>query len=583
MQQQQIPGTYQFQIGPQVLDLGGNSMNQDGDEQNGEVEDIFQGSFQLIDVLPPAVTLVGPNGYANQPVEEIRVCFAEPIVAATFGVGDLSLYGPNGEITLSGATITPVPAHDAIEENQEFVINIGELTIEGLYQLTITNHAADLLGNVGTGETFHFEFTLDTTRPTVVSVAPQGPVGQPVAMLEIHLSEPIQAGSLAVGDLMLSNPLGAIAIQGLEFIDKTTYRIHFAQQATNGDYTLVVAPNFRDLVGNTMEAAYRGVFSIKLPDFAVSGVVPSVNTAEFGSTLRLDWRLENTVPGRPFCPQGWMSRLLCRWTKNSMLPTSRSTAAPWPLARSARLPRMWLFHCRRVSGRATTISLWRPVNPSGLCSETDLSNNTAVSPNVVTITFPELPDMQVFNVAVSGSPQPGGNVVVAYNVSNASLIPAVGNWTERVYLSSDDVIGNDLLLSEFSEHGQVTADPVLRQRIVTIPQTGVFGDVCFVVQIDTSEGAIVEQFMANNFGRSPTPVNISSLLTLSFERNQVRETDGQKATRGVVSRYGDISSELTVSLNSADAGELSAPVAITLPAGVQSVPFWADASSGPHA
>jgi serine protease len=44
---QSVAGTYSFVIGPDIRDVAGNAMNQNGDGANGEADDSFQGSFKL--------------------------------------------------------------------------------------------------------------------------------------------------------------------------------------------------------------------------------------------------------------------------------------------------------------------------------------------------------------------------------------------------------------------------------------------------------------------------------------------------------------------------------------------------------
>lgn len=54
---QTMPGTYQLQIGPNILNASGNTMNQDGDAQAGEsVEDSFRGTFRVNQVVTFANT-----------------------------------------------------------------------------------------------------------------------------------------------------------------------------------------------------------------------------------------------------------------------------------------------------------------------------------------------------------------------------------------------------------------------------------------------------------------------------------------------------------------------------------------------
>jgi hypothetical protein len=62
------------------------------------------------------------------------------------------------------------------------------------------------------------------------------------------------------------------------------------------------------------------------------------------------------------------------------------------------------------------------------------------------------------DVEAPSTAQAGAAIKLRFNVRNVGTVNAIGNWIDRLVLSSDDVIGNsdDILLTEFSTGGVFT-------------------------------------------------------------------------------------------------------------------------------
>ena len=573
VQQQQLPGSYSLRIGPNVLDLGGNVMNQNGNLLNGEDDDVFVHAFELIDVFPPQIASVSPTGLTNAPVESIRVVFSESIDPTTFTTDDIQLIGPDGVVDVSGASIVPLPADGTIADNQGFDVLVSALTLDGPYQIAIWTNITDMRGNTGSGSKVISGFVLDTTSPTVISCVPSGDLGHAVDAIELQWSEPIQPDALTASKLTLTGPVGEIPISSVEFVDATSCLISFALQSTNGTYTLQIDPVVCDMADNPMDAGYSSDFAVKLPDFAVSDVSVAEEAGTFGSLLHVQWYLADLVEGSVLPAEIDVEFLLTQAGTDALVLSQTiatntlgaiSTDVPLPLS-EALLPGEYQVTVR--------------VNPQQLQDEPDFSNNVAVASGSVDLDYPDLPDLAVSNITTSDTLLPDAEIELAYDVSNGSFVPAEGNWCERVWLSTDDTLGDDILLAEFARTGTLGNESVSRQESVAIPATGISGNVFFLVEIDTSEGSVFDASTDNNTAASVASYTIPNTLALYPERDQVREQDAQKATRVILSRFGNISSELLVSLATSDTSELVVPENVMIPAGVQSVTFWADAVS----
>ncbi|MEM1071126.1 MAG: CARDB domain-containing protein, partial [Planctomycetota bacterium] len=93
-------GQYEFILGPNITDLAGTSMDQDGDEISGEADDDTFRRTLRIDAGGPRVIQVEPN-QPIEPFDAIDFTFDEQIDVSTLTLSDLQLSGPNGAINLS--------------------------------------------------------------------------------------------------------------------------------------------------------------------------------------------------------------------------------------------------------------------------------------------------------------------------------------------------------------------------------------------------------------------------------------------------------------------------------------------------
>jgi hypothetical protein len=90
---QQLPGVYQFHIGPNIADLSGLLMNEDGDDANGEFEDEYQAVFVIASTQSAAFPTV--EAFEAGSVDELEGYWSFSVGAyATIGVVDTA--SPHG-------------------------------------------------------------------------------------------------------------------------------------------------------------------------------------------------------------------------------------------------------------------------------------------------------------------------------------------------------------------------------------------------------------------------------------------------------------------------------------------------------
>ncbi len=147
---QVTPGQYTLLLGPDVRDVSGNPMDQNGNGVNGEADDAFVGSFSVVAPSPgpgpyqtgrpgPKIVAVTPNGTAS--VSELRVSFDGVIDPTTFTPGDVFLTGTG----MTPITITAVRPVDG-SANTQFDVVFGAQTLSGTYMARIGPDIRDTFG-----------------------------------------------------------------------------------------------------------------------------------------------------------------------------------------------------------------------------------------------------------------------------------------------------------------------------------------------------------------------------------------------------------------------------------------------------
>ncbi|MFV2070225.1 MAG: CARDB domain-containing protein, partial [Pirellulales bacterium] len=144
-------------------------------------------------------------------------------------------------------------------------------------------------------------------------------------------------------------------------------------------------------------------------------------------------------------------------------------------------------------------------------------------------------------------------------------------WTERVSFADDAAGTNRQLLGTFffTESLAPSDPPLNRQESITLPTTGLSGPVYIVVEVDVFD-SILEIDEQNLFASSATNT-IPATLTLTTDASSI--TEGSASLEATVTRNGDVSGDLTVTITPSDSPQVTVPVQVIIPAGQYSKRF----------
>lgn len=188
-----------------------------------------------------------------------------------------------------------------------------------------------------------------------------------------------------------------------------------------------------------------------------------------------------------------------------------------------------------------------------------------------------LPDLAVVSIAAPATAYPGVPFPVTYTLTNRGSVFAAGPWNDSVYLSSDTVVGFDqLLATRPTTNGIPAFGSLVVTQSVTIPVASESGPVYLVVTAD-SGGALAEADKSNNSLLRADPVIVPGALSLTLAVTQIAEAAANPNVSATVTRNGNRTAALVVSLTSSDTTEATVPATVTIPAGQASASFFVTA------
>lgn len=295
-----IQGRYRVLVGPDVRDLAGNALNQDGDPISGETNghDTFAGAFEV----GPAVAAALPH---SEDFEDVSPSELASWTFATSGSGRWALQagaGHNGGVALVGSQA------DGVQATQDAAIVLDTASwpddapvyLDFFAKLVKTTNASEATvlisgdgfswtwlatlratyGSYGyyaydvgqamatagisrdgplyvrfshVGGTSQDEIALDNVRlsdidpfgPYIVSQTPLVEEGE-TSYFDVTFDEPVDAATFTPSDVSITLPGSIVTVTSVTTNDNRTFRVTLATPGLGGFYTLRIGP---DIVG----------------------------------------------------------------------------------------------------------------------------------------------------------------------------------------------------------------------------------------------------------------------------------------------------------------------------------------------
>jgi hypothetical protein len=141
---------------------------------------------------------------------------------------------------------------------------------------------------------------------------------------------------------------------------------------------------------------------------------------------------------------------------------------------------------------------------------TDAVGNPMAAPYTGSFSI-SMPDLAPTALDIPSNGVSGTAVAIEWTVENHGTIPAVGSWTDAVYLSTDAVLGGDTLLGEFSFSGPLNVGQSYH-RVQNAPLPALLqGDFRIIVVSDARGNIVEHQEGADNIRVSATAIHLTPL------------------------------------------------------------------------
>ena len=357
-----------------------------------------------------------------------------------------------------------------------------------------------------------------------------------------------------------------------------------ASQAGNRWFVITANANHAflesgSIANNTAIAAVST--AILAPDLVLQGLT-APGSAQLGQTINVSWVVQNN--GTASAAASWNDRLVLSLSSNNVVSalTLLNALAPSILAPGASYTNTQQVTIPLSSSLSPgAYFLLVQADPAGAIADANPANNLRGAP--LTLSLPPLPDLAVGQVASPAIANAGVVVTVTWAVTNIGSSVAAGPWRETAYLVPAGVnqslfATNPVLfplVGAFTFSNTLAAgSSLVRTQQITIPLSGVGGDLRVGIIAD-ADNSLLEPDKTNNaaLALNDLQVPVSLFLTLPF--TNVLENTSAPNLQCLVSRNGDLTAAVTVSLSSSATNHLLVPGNVVIPAGAPSAPFTA--------
>ncbi len=299
---------------------------------------------------------------------------------------------------------------------------------------------------------------------------------------------------------------------------------------------------------------------------AVSLSAPAI--AQFGQSISVQFSVTNQ--GGVSAASSWSDEIYLSPSETSLAGATllEAVAGTSPLAAGNRYARTVSVQLPlTISSAPGPLFLIALVDADNNQVESDESNNLVSTP--ITVMLPPLPDLAVHQVQAPAFALPGRDITLIWSVTNRGNAAANGAWNDVVGLSNS--LSGQLILGEFRYTNLLSPGQFLRHtQTVSVPSTVPAGTWNTFVTSD-ARSEIVESDEVNNTSIATNFASVPALLTLDVPANLLKE--GDASILATVTRNGDRSLPLIVTVTNSHPGDLGMTNTVVIPADAASATF----------
>lgn len=245
-------------------------------------------------------------------------------------------------------------------------------------------------------------------------------------------------------------------------------------------------------------------------DLEVQSVVTNVATADLGDEIEITWTVQN-VGDTPATPN-WSDRIYFSASPDSLAGarelllqeadgfTILQPGEEYIQTATVKLP----LDQNTPPGE---YYLWVETDALGDRPETTETNNQAAT-TALNLTLPPLPDVVVTEIITPAEGVAGEAIQIKWTLTNNGVGDAAGTWTDVVYLSSDNAIGQDTEIDTFEFTGTIPeGESIERIQTIQLP-ADLQDDQYIVVRTDANDELFEQASDDNNIAISEQAISV---------------------------------------------------------------------------
>ena len=303
------------------------------------------------------------------------------------------------------------------------------------------------------------------------------------------------------------------------------------------------------------------------PDLQVTGLRVSTVRPTPGQSVTVNWSTSNN--GTAVARGPWNERVVVTNLGRRLVVVDAGVVGAADLAAGASVERSFTFELPTGANGYGTLAVQVQADAAGQVAEYNISS-TAERNNDAETRFATALDLEVTEVRIPATIEPGVAFPVVHTVTNRTAIPATGNWVDSILWQAPD--STETVFANFPVSAGLLANASrTTTNWVTLPLDAGVDSLRVVVLVDRGD-SLEELDEQNNRLESAASV-VTPVLTLQLAANSLREDALDPAVRATVTRSGPTDQPLTVSVVGTDSTELTVPVSVVIPAGSARVEF----------
>ncbi len=322
--------------------------------------------------------------------------------------------------------------------------------------------------------------------PEVVSIAPVGHINWFLDSVVVTFSKAIDPLTFTGNEVSVSGPDGQVPSEAFEITawSGMQYRVDIPEQTAEGDYLFTIGTGITDLLGNPLLEPYSVVVTIDTTPPTVTHVAPVGSVATVVEHVAVTF-------SEPIRTASLEVDDLVITGPEGLIPVMDVAPVSGDTYRFSFVP-------RGIPGFYVV-----QIGPS----IEDLAGNTMAAVHETSFTI-ELPDLVVSHIDTPIEGFSGRTIQYSWTLTNQGAGPATGTWYDRVLLSTDTVVGNDLHLGEFEFTGTIEpGESITRTHTYTLPML-MEGDRWFIIQTDVYNQVYEHTNEGNNTRVSDEPMTV---------------------------------------------------------------------------